>query len=347
MPRLFRHLPAALSGFIVLTIAVLGQQSSQSTGPQTEFVTRSGTSLQLGGKLFRYSGPNIEWLGLEAYGPHDPQGPRYPTHFEVDDAMDTAQEMGAKVIRSQTLGDSVGCELCMEPHLGVFNPEAFKAIDYAIKAAHDRGIRLIITLAGDCATCSLSGPGEYVEWTLQQDPKIFFTDPVVIAAFEKHIAALLNHKNAVTGIPYKDDPTILAWENCNMCGLGVVWTSSSPDLTPYLPWIDTIGSFLKSIDKRHLYLDTSGFFRYDKRALDAKTSDLVTWEYYPHWDALIPGQKTTAQTFSQDAAEVTRHGKVYIVNEFGWDVTDWPTQGDLQTVLRTLETDPNIAGDDY
>ena len=59
------------------------------------------------------------------------------------------------------------------------------------------------------------------------------------------------------------------------------------------------------------------------------------------------GQKTTVQPSSQDAAEVTGHGKVYVVNEFGWDVTDWPTVDDLQTVLHAMETDPSISGDDY
>lgn len=113
--------------FILATVAVsisiaFGQQSSQSEDLRSEFVTRTGTSLQLSGKPFRYSGPNIEWLGLEAYGPHDPIGPRYPSHFEVDDVLDTAKEMGARVVRSQTLGDSVGCDLCIEPQLGVFNP---------------------------------------------------------------------------------------------------------------------------------------------------------------------------------------------------------------------------------
>jgi len=348
MAEISKHLVLTLSAGFFLNVSIYAQQYSQPVDRRSGFVTRAGTSLQLDGKLFRYSGPNIEWLGLEAYGPHDPQGPRYPSHFEVDDAMDTAQEMGARVVRSQTLGDSVGCELCIEPQLGTFNPEAFKAIDYAIKAAQDRGIRLIITLAGDCATCTFSGPGKYLEWTKKRDPKAFFTDPAVIAAFEEHIAAMLNHQNALTGVAYKDDPTILAWENCNMCGLGVVWTSSSRDLTPYTPWIDIIGKFIKSIDKRHLYLDTTGFFRYDQKALDAKTPDLVSWEYYPHWDALVSsGEKTTTQSFSRDAAVITGHGKAYIVNEFGWDVTDWTTRDDLQAVLHALEADRNICGDDF
>ena len=223
--------------------------------------------------------------------------------------MDTAKEMGARVIRSQTLGDSVGCELCIEPQLGVFNPEAFKAIDYALKAAHDRGIRLIITLAGDCATCDLSGPGEYVEWAHQKDLKAFFTDPAVVAAFENHVAAVLNHKNALTGIAYKDDPTILAWENCNMCGLGVVWTSSSRDLTPYLPWIELSETSSSRLTPA-LYLNTTGFFRSDKTSLNAKTPDTRHLGIFRALGALLgTGEKTARICLSDDATLITGHGR--------------------------------------
>jgi len=332
----------ALLAAIAFCLAVCGFSDDRS-----EFVTRSATSLQLAGKPFRYSGPNIEWLGLEGYGPHDPLGPPYPTQFETDDALDTAKEMGALVVRSQTMGDSVGCPECIEPKLGAFNGEAFESIDYAIQAAHARGIRLIVTLIGDCATCSNGGIGQYLEWTHQKDPASFFSDPALIAAFEKHIAAVLNHRNALTGVAYKDDPTILAWENCNMCGL---WALFGPakKMPAYIAWTDTIGAFIKSIDHRHLYLDTTGLFRFNKAALEVKTPDMITFEYYPHWQALIPtSPKITAQTFSDDAALVTGHGKAYIVNEFGWDVTDWPSRDDLQAMLHTLETDTHISGDDY
>jgi len=303
--------------------------------------------LQLDGKPFRYSGPNIEWLGLEGYGPHDPIGPHYPTHFEVDDAFDTAKDMGAKVVRSQTMGDSVGCPLCIEPRLGEFNEAAFGPIDYAIAAAHQRGIRLIVTLIGDCAACSNGGIGQYLEWTNKTDFSAFFSDPALIGAFEKHIEALLNHRNALTGVLYKDDPTILAWENCNMCGLGALF-GGARSMPAYIAWTDTIGTYLKSIDHRHLYLDTTGLFPFNKAALEVKTPDMMTFEYYPHWQVLMPGtQKITPETFSRDAAAVTAHGKIYIVNEFGWDVTDWPTRDDLQAILHALETDTNIGGDDY
>jgi mannan endo-1,4-beta-mannosidase len=319
-----------------------------------EFVLHDGARLTLGGETFRFSGPNIEWLGLVSYGVFDPLGTRYPSHFEVDDALDTAKAMGARVIRSQTLGDSVGCDLCIEPRPGEFNPEAFAHIDYAVKAAHDRGLRLIVTLIGDCTDCVNAGIGQYVEWTGSKNMSDFFTDPKLIAMFEKHISALLNHKSTLTGIALKDDPAILAWENCNMCGLFGMMAAPGAGPAPITNWVDTIGAYVKSIDNKHLYQDNNGLFVFDKTgaALDVKTPDIITSEYYPHWEVALAAvlkflEKTDAKTFPKHAAMITAKGKVYIVNELGWDTTNWPTQDDLQTVPKTFESDPKISGDLY
>ena len=264
--------------FLAFAVIPVCAQDSAQTGHNDEFVQHDGARLTLGGKTFRYGGPNIEWLGVENYGPSETMGPRYPSHFEVDDVLDTAKMMGASVIRSQTLGDTVACDQCIEPKPGEFNPEAFKAIDYAVKAAHDRGLRYVVTFIGDCTYCDNGGIGQYIEWAGAKNGNDFFSDPTVIAMFEKHIAALLNHKSTLTGIALKDDPTIMAWENCNICGL--IGMMSGLNQGPVvIKWVDTIGTFIKSIDKKHLYSDNSGVFVMDSRVLDAKTTDLVTAEY--------------------------------------------------------------------
>ena len=332
----------------VAAILVCGHAQAQSSTADN-FVKKSGTQLTLNGQRFRYSGPNVEWLGLEGYGPHDPIGPRYPSRFEIDDVFGTAAEMGARVLRSQTMGDTVGCASCIEPEEGKFNEAAFQASDYALLVARQRGMKLIITLVGDCATCAGGGIGQYLAWEKKQNPQDFFTDPALIGAFEKHIDTVLNHVNPLTKVRYKDDPTILAWENCNMCGLvAMLGGGGGHAFAQASAWVETIGKHIKEQDSRHLYLDTSGLFRMYPAVLEDKSSDLVTFEYYPHWDSLLgSGLHTTAETFSRDAATVTSHGKVYIVNEFGWDRTDWPTQKDLQSVLDTLADDPNVSGDDF
>lgn len=313
------------------------------------FVHRDGTHLALDGKSFRYSGPNIEWLGLVGYGPHDPVGPRYPSHFEIDDAFATAAEMGAKVVRSQTIGDTVGCTLCIEPEQGKFNDNAFLASDYALAVAAKLNIRLIIPLIGDCATCAGGGMGQYLAWNHKSDSQAFFTDPAIIAAFERHIDAVLNHRNTITGVLYRDDPAIMAWENCNMCGLPTLF--SHGDTAQVAAWSEAIGNHIKQLDHHHLFLDTSGIFRTNPKIIDNPSTDIVSFEEYPHWDAAfgIPlgFASTTAETFSRDAALVTSHGKAFIVNEFGWDRTNWKSAADLQRLLDTMALDRNISGDGF
>ena len=332
------------------TIALCAVVAATLSLPAQSFVQRVGTRLTLGGAPFRYSGPNIEWLGLEGYGPHDPAGPKLPTHFEIDDAFATAAEMGAKVVRAQTIGDTVGCPLCIEPELGKFNDAAFGSSDYAIATAARHNMRLIVPLVGDCATCAGGGMGQYLAWTGKQNPQDFFTDATVISAYEQHIDAVLNHVNAITGVRYRDDPTIMAWENCNMCGILALFMGGGQGaLAQVSAWSEVIGAHIKQVDGHHLYLDTSGIFRSYPRVIDNPSTDLVTFEFYPHWDALLNANAppTTAETFTHDAATVTGHGKVFIVNEFGWDRTDWKTPRDLQLVLDTLAHDPNVAGDGF
>lgn len=313
------------------------------------FVQRSGVHLTLDGKPFRFSGPNIEWLGLEGYGPHAPSGPRYPTHFEIDDAFATADEMGAKVVRSQTMGDTVGCPLCIEPEQGKFNESGFQASDYAIAMAAKHHIRIIVSLIGDCALCAGGGIGQYLAWNREPNPQAFFTDPKIIAAFEQHIDTVLNHRNPFTGLRYRDDPTVMAWENCNMCGLIALLTHGN--LAEVAAWTETIGTHIKQLDSRHLYLDTTGIFRNYAKVVDNPSTDLVSFEEYPHWDSVFNGPSglpsTTIETIRGDAATVTSHGKAFIVNEFGWDRTNWKSASDLQRLLESMLKDPNFSGDAY
>ena len=69
---------------------VLAAPASSAPSPpefRDSFAIRDGARLEVAGRVFRFGGANIEWLGLEGYGPADPSGPRYPNHYEIDDAL--------------------------------------------------------------------------------------------------------------------------------------------------------------------------------------------------------------------------------------------------------------------
>jgi hypothetical protein len=309
-----------------LVFVPLASSSASSTHETTSFVSRSGAHLSLGGLPFRFGGANVEWLGLAGYGPSDPAGPHLPSHYEIADALTTAKEMGARVVRSQTMGDSVGCEACIEPALGQFNQAAFERIDYALRAARNRGIRIIPTIVGDDAREGGTGC-VYLRWRAIAVPgcsivnmEPFWTDPTVIGDVEQHIKALLDHVNVYTGVAYKDDPTILGWDLLNGGG--------SPT-----PWTRQIAQYVRSLDSHHLIL--SGAANVGLAAVDACVSFV-----YPHWSLPLD--------FVQSWIDACRAaGKPYIVYEYGWDVTDFPTRPSLSGFLATLRADPEIAGDAF
>ncbi len=122
-----RPFTKTLTLLLVASIVVLSACASTNTvvsrGSMNEFVTRSGSQLMLDGRQFRFAGANVYWLGLD----ENVDGVDYPTHFRVNDALTAAETMGATVVRSHTLGISVGCERCVEPSLGRVQYDSIRA----------------------------------------------------------------------------------------------------------------------------------------------------------------------------------------------------------------------------
>ncbi len=298
----------------VLTSLWVYLHRTPSQHVQTAFVTRSGSQLLLHGQPFRFAGPNIYWLGLDG----NLGRVAYPTHFRVDDALATAQAMGATVVRAHTLGISVGCSLCVEPSLGVFNDEAIQHIDYAIKSAHDHGIRLIIPFIDNWRYYH-GGIHVFTEWRGLSATYLFFANPTVISDFEQYIGHLLNHVNSYTGVAYKNDPTIMAWETGN-------------EISPTTKWTKTITEFIKGIDPKHLTID--GTRGVDGAALALNSVDIFTEHYYPITLGLLDADVTVAKN----------RQKVFIVGEYDWTGTQG---GDaLESFLAEVERS-GIAGDLY
>jgi mannan endo-1,4-beta-mannosidase len=304
-----------------LLLAVFSLSASSDS-----FVARSGPRLVVDGKPFRFGGANIEWLGLKGYGPLSPEGPELPSHYEIDDALATARELGALVVRSQTMGDSAGCASCLEPSPGVFNDAAFEPIDYALVSARRKGIRIIPTIIGDDARAGGTGC-VYLRWRgidvpncslINMEP--FWTNADVISDVKRHIEALLTHVNRYTGVAYKDDPTILGWDLMNGGG-------SPPE------WTREIAAYIRSLDRRHLILSSASNAR-------LRNVDVCVRFIYPHWSLPLA-------TVKNDIAECRKAGKPFVAYEYGWDVTNFRTLRHFRSFLDTLRKDVRVAGDAF
>lgn len=129
---------------------------------RNSYVYRHGAELRLDGQPWTASGANVYWLGLDENVRPPPGGPfyaplnaSYPTFGRITEVMKTLQTMGARVIRSQTLGVSVGNPLSVMPALGEYNEQAFATIDWSVFQARQHGLRIVAPLV-DNYVCRLA-----------------------------------------------------------------------------------------------------------------------------------------------------------------------------------------------
>ena len=51
--------------------------------------------------------------------------------------------------------------------------------------------------------------------SVSRDKEVFYSDPSVINAYKAYIITVLSRNNSISGIAYKNDPAIFAWELVN------------------------------------------------------------------------------------------------------------------------------------
>lgn len=312
----------------------------------TGFVTRdpSTGNLMLTGQRFRWGGPNIPTAsGLSqtdsAYGaPVDADGLHLSSHAEIDAALDSARAMNARVIRPLCCL-MVGKINSIQPSVGVFNADALEPIDYAISRCAGAGIKLIFPLVdnyqyymgGKFSYCTANGV------TPDSVASQFFTNSTVINSFKAHISFVLNHINRYTGIAYKDDPAILAWETGNE-----LTVSPDPWSSTHVDWTEDIAHHIKvTLGAQQLVVD--GHTDLDNTAAyDLEHVDIYTTHTYH--DALNPSWLVA------HAETIHSHGKAFFLGEYSWtdkDLSGLPLSWTLTQMLSAIEASPFVDGDNF
>jgi len=310
---------------VLVWISLPPHTSAETRERRDEFILARGDKLYEGDHEFRFISFNVPNLQLieDNFAPGYNSPFIWPNEFEITDALESVRQMGGNVVRTYVLSVArEGSGMSDTVHVlgpGEFNEEAFRVLDLLLKIAREKGIRVIIPFVDHWHW--MGGRAQYAGFR-DKEPDDFWTDEEVISDFEQTIRFLMNRENTYTGVHYKDDPTIFAWETGNEI-------SSPPE------WTKRIAALIKSIDDKHLVIDGNSLHGVQAASLNDDNIDVLTTHHYPGQHDQ-PGKVMLAAI--RQAREITRGKKPLFVGEFGFIPTD-----DVQAVLDYVIED-GISG---
>ncbi|KAK0576451.1 hypothetical protein LWI29_017738 [Acer saccharum] len=213
------------------------------------FMRTRGVQLMLNGAPFYANGFNSYWLMYMGANPS--------MKNKVSSAFQQAKDHGLSMARTWAFSDGGDSPLQYSP--GSYNEQMFQGLDFVISEAKKNGIMLVLSFVNNYD--QYGGKKQYVNWARNQGQSIssddeFFTNSVVKEYYKNHIKTVLTRRNSLTGVAYKDEPTIMAWELMNepRC-------NSDPSGKTIQAWITEMASYVKSIDGNHLLeVGLEGFY---------------------------------------------------------------------------------------
>jgi mannan endo-1,4-beta-mannosidase len=330
-----------------ITIAVLGATllapaaggiSPAVASTSAGFVTRAGSQLMLAGRPFRFAGTNNYYL-------------HYQSATARDNVIDKAAASGFDVLRTWgwfDTGTADGTDPTAGSQNGVYlqywdgtghpkyndGPDGLGRLDAVIARAAQDHLKLVIPFTNNWS--DFGGMDKYVEWAGGTHHDDFYTDPVIRGWYQDYIAHLLNHVNTITGVRYKDDPTVMTWELANeprCVGSGKYPRSTACDTDTITSWADGVSTFVKSIDRRHLVsVGDEGFFADQPGSDDwthnggegvdtvrlAALPDIDVMSYHLYPDGWGKTADWGTQWILEHAAAAKRIHKPVMLGEFGY-----------------------------
>ncbi|XP_031394438.1 mannan endo-1,4-beta-mannosidase 5-like [Punica granatum] len=292
------------------------------------FVQVRGTQFELNGSPFLFNGFNSYWMMNVATEPAD--------WDKVSNVFHEASAAGLTVCRTWAFRD--GGDRALQSSPGVYDERVFQALDFVTSEARRYGIRLILSLTNNYH--DFGGRPQYVQWARNAGATIngdddFYTNDVVKGYYRNHVQKVLTRVNTITGIAYRDDPTVMAWELMNEPRCQVDYSGNTVN-----EWVQEMAPYVKSIDNKHLLaVGMEGFYGDsvpDRKQYNpgyqvgtdfiksnlVKEIDFGTIHAYP--DVWLSGQDENAQTnFVQRWMDShledsrTNIGKPLVFTEFG------------------------------
>ena len=255
--RQFLFAVSALIAGAAILFAISEWRDSGRRG-RAAFVYTDGARFMIDGKPFRFVGANVAVMY------RDKDRARMP------ETLQQAARLGIKVVRVWATGEGGPNDVKpiadfndwprthyfrLKP--GEWNEEQFVFLDRVIAEAARNGLRVQLCLTNWWR--DTGGVTQYLRWAgidgadddkypygiNKEKAMLFYSNETARRLYREHVEKIATRRNTVSGVMYRDDPTIFGYELMNeaQCLTGR-WAERRA-------WIAEMSSYLKSLDPDH------------------------------------------------------------------------------------------------
>ena len=323
---------AALALAVSAALFLVSCRPSSTGSGGDAFVRTRGTRFVVKGKPFRFVGANVAIM----YRDED--------RARMPETLARAAQSGIRVVRVWASGEGgpndVGpiADFADWPRMhpfrwapGQWNEDAFVHLDKVIAEASRNNIYVQLCLTNWWR--DTGGITQYLRWAGINDAAdnaypfginndramLFYTNDETRRLYREHIEKLVNRRNTITGVLYRDDPNIFGWELINE-GQAVTgrWHERRA-------WIAEMSGYLRSLDPNHVI--TPGTWGYRTAAerrewlLDHQLPNVDYADVHnyprPDTDVFVDSPRAMAEFVDNRAAAAFSIKKPLVFGEFG------------------------------
>ncbi len=305
----------------------------------SNFITLQNSKLYDGGKVYRFMSVNLPVVQYNIDAGLDDKWMRV-SPFEVEDAIKTVAQMGGQVARIHTLSIRKQNESIIR---NVYGPGQYdelmmRDLDLVLAYANLYKVRIFFPIINPWHF--IGANYDFDRWCGGDGTAYsFYHDANTRAKYKELLSYLLNRTNYYTGVKYKDDKAIFAWELGNE--LNQPWINKSKaeggegqtDGLITDEWVADISAYMKSIDPNHL-IANGGQYDPTPGVLACDTIDIITM----HYVTPLGFGKVSDSPVKITLKQFTDSGKAYVHGEFD------PVNELSSSFLNLCNDNPLISG---
>ena len=300
-----------------------------------QFVRQRGGRFFVGQKPFRFVGANVALM----YRDED--------RASMPETLRQAAQAGIKVVRVWAFGEGGPNDVRPMKDFedwprhhsfrlapGQWNEDAFVHLDKVIAEAAKNKIYVQLCLTNWWR--DTGGVTQYLRWAGINDAAddsynfginnekaiLFYSNPETRRLYREHLEKLATRRNTITGVLYRDDPTIFGWELMNEAqAITGRWAERRA-------WFAEMSAYLKSLDPNHMIAPGAWGYRSSSERREwladhaIPTIDYCDVHSYPRddHDSFVDSPTALKEFIENRAAAAFSIKKPLVLGEFGMGV---------------------------